>query len=289
MLLKRIREFVVVLISVSGVVTTALAQEHAAAPAAPQGSTALLEEALDALLADQGRWAFTETRRNVGLDGKPQGDTVVRVDPSAPYAEQFKPIQIRGKAPTEKQLKDAAERGERAGKKRFEEQEKLAALVAAGTQPQSKREDVHLQINGQKVTPQIDRATVVKVDGAVVTYEVPMHCDDKRTTLFDKFELTARVNRDTRQFESVSIRQRESMRVKFIAKVSASVVTIEFSRPDPRYAAVPTKFVADGHLSLLFGKDHLMHSESLRSDFRHVTPYDERFNVKIGPTRTLEL
>jgi len=44
-------------------------------------------------------------------DGKSRAESSFRVDPSARYAEQRIPLKIRGKPPTEKQLKEAADRG----------------------------------------------------------------------------------------------------------------------------------------------------------------------------------
>jgi hypothetical protein len=51
---------------------------------------------------------------------------------------------------------------------------------------------------------------------------------------------------------------------------------------------VLTRAIADGHVRILFGKEHIIHSEMVRTELRHVTPYDERFGVKMGATRTIE-
>jgi hypothetical protein len=78
------------------------------------------------------------------------------------------------------------------------------------------------------------------------------------------------------------------MRVKLIAKVTDSLIDFEFSTPDPLHPSVLTRAIAEGHVRILFGKEHAMRSEMVRSVLRHVTPYDERFGVKMGPTRTIE-
>lgn len=252
---------------------------------------ALLNDAFNALLEDQGRWAYTETRAGA-VDGKTGGETIFRIDPSLPYPEQNKPLKIRGQEPNEKQLKEAAARAESTAKRRFEQRKKDAEANVASEKPALHRSDeVKLWVAGKVVTPDLDHAKVVQDDQTSVTYEIPMHPEGKNNsdTLFDKFELTARVGKESHQFERATIRQRTSMRVALIAKLSETELVFEFSRPDPRFAAVPTKFTSDAHFKVLFGKEHIRHSESVRTELRHVTPYDERFGVKVGPARTLEL
>lgn len=256
----------------------------------PVGRPALLNDAFNALVEDQGRWAFTETQTGI-RDDKPVGESIFRVDPSASYAEQHKPIKIRGKPPTEKQLKEAADRGERAAKRRSEQQSKGSEPIEADKQPKMRRADeVQLWINGQKVTPEIDRAMVTNEDETSVTYEIPMHPEGRNetTAMLEKFELTARVNKESHQFERATIRQRTPLRVKLIAKVSDTILVFEFSRPDPRFPSVPTKAIVDTRVRILLGKERVMHHEMVRTEFRHVTPYDERFGVKMGATRTIE-
>jgi hypothetical protein len=260
--------------------------------AAPStGRPALLNDAFNALLEDQGHWAYTETRAGT-VDGKPGTETIFRIDPSRPYAEQNKPLKIRGKEPSEKQLKEAADRAESAAKRRLEHRQKEADANPTSENPSAHRSnEVKLSVAGKVVTPDLDHAKVVQESATSVTYEIPMRAAGKNESggLFDKFELTAQVSKESHQFERAMIRQRTSMRVALIAKLSETVFAFEFTRPDPRFAAVPTKFTSDAHFKILFGKEHIRHSESVRTELQRVTPYDERFGVKVGPTRTLEL
>lgn len=291
MLFSRGWEFAVLVVGMTGLWAATAEPLAAVEPAvSAMERPALLNDAFNALLEHQGRWAYTETNTGV-IDGKPLGESSFRVDPSAPYPEQNKPLKIAGKIPTEKQLKRAAERAERAAKQRLEQQEKLPTEPLSEDTPKVHRADeVHLWVSGQKVTPEIDRAKCVKEDETSVTYEVLMHPDGKgdANAILDKFELTARVNKITHQFERATIRQRASLRVKLIARVSEALLEFEFSTPDPRYPPVLTKATADGRVKVFFGKDHVIHNEMVRTELRHVTPYDERFGVKIGPVRTLE-
>jgi len=276
---------------VSGVVAIAFGEAPSAdVVQAATGRPALLNDAFNALVEDQWRWAYTETLIGVN-DGKPVGETSARVNPSVTYAAQRIPLKIRGKPPTEKQLKRAADDGERAARRRHEEQEKVPAVPVDKEKSEMRRADeVQLWINGQRITPEVDHATVLKEDATSVTYEVPMHAEGKgdANSIFDRFELTARVNRASHQFEHATIRQRAPMRVKLIAKVTDSLIDFEFSTPDPLHPAVLTRAIAEGHVRILFGKEHIIHSEMVRTELKHVTPYDERFGVKMGPTRTIE-
>jgi len=275
----------------SGVMVMAFAEgESAEAAPGTTGRPALLNDAFNALVDDQWRWAFTETQSGDN-DGKPVGETSFRVDPSATYAAQRIPLKIHGKPPTEKQLKRAADDGDRAAKRRHEEQEKVPAAPLDEKKSEMRRADeVQLWINGQRITPEVDRATVLKEDATSVTYEVPMHAEGKgdANSIFDKFELTARVNKASHQFEHATIRQRAPMRVKLIVKVTEILLELEFSTPDPLHPSVLTRAIAEGHIKIMFGKEHLMRSEMVRTELRHVTPYDERFGVKMGATRTIE-
>jgi hypothetical protein len=297
MLFLRVRKCAALAAWVTGLSALAFAEGAAAEPTpGAMGRPALLNDAFNALVEDQGRWAYTETHAGI-LDGKPRGESSFLIDPSVTYAEQRKPLKIRGKPPTEKQLKEAADREERAAKRRHEQQEKLPEAPAteektkAEENPKVRRADeVHLWVSGQLVTPEIDQAKVVKEDETSVTYEVPMHPEGKSdaNAILDKFELTARVSKGSHQFERATIRQRAPVRVKLIAKVSDTLLEFEFSTPDARYPSVLTQVTSDSHVTLLFGKDHAMHNEMIRTKLRHVTPYDERFGVKMGPTRTIE-
>ena len=241
----------------------------------------LLDAAFNSFLEHQGRWAYTETHSGVSADGTPTAETIIRVDPSQPYSQQRVPIKLSGKTPSEKQLKEWAERSEQESKRRQSEGPS-APLGSLGA------EEFHLQIFGNLVVPELDRATVLAEDDIAVTYDVPMHkVGDTVSKPFDVFQLTARVNKEQRQFERVTIRQRVMVRVGG-GKNSDGLTEIEFASPDPRYPAVPVKSTSRSTNKPLFGKANTRGNNAVRTDLKHVTPYDERFGVKIGPMRTIQ-
>ncbi|MCX6955718.1 MAG: hypothetical protein NTV51_26540 [Verrucomicrobia bacterium] len=241
----------------------------------------MLDAAFNAFIGQQGRWAYTETHSGLGTGGKPKAETVVRVDPSQPYARQRVPLKLSGKPPTEKQLSQWAEQQEQAAKRR-QARPPVAPLDAPGG------EEFQLPILNQLVVPELGRATVLAEDATAVTYDVPLHkVGDTTAKPFDAFQLTARVNRQHRQFERVTIRQRATVRIAG-GKFSDGLTEVEFGSPDPRYPAVPVKRTSRTTNKPLFGQANTTEDTAVRTDLKHVTPYDEQFGVKIGPLRTLQ-
>jgi hypothetical protein len=153
-----------------------------------------------------------------------------------------------------------------------------------------RNDEVQLFINGQKLTPELEYAVVLSEDDQSITYEIPLRkAGGGREARFDKYQLTAQVNKQRHEFMRAIFRQRSSMRVNLIAKVSEGVTEIEFGSPDPRYPALPIKTTSRATIKIFLGTPHLVQSEAVRTDVKHVTPYDERFGVKLGPIRTIEL
>jgi hypothetical protein len=77
----------------------------------------LLQDAVKKLAQDTDRWAYTQTSVEKDGKGNAKSDVVVRFDPSKPYAEQYTPIKIDGKEPTESQIKKYRRQGEKRGER----------------------------------------------------------------------------------------------------------------------------------------------------------------------------
>lgn len=246
-------------------------------PARPE----LLDHAFNAFVADRGRWAYTETHYAI-VDNKPslERESIFKVDPSRPYVEQFVPIKLGGKPPSEKDLKQWAERGEREAKL----QQKQAAEEKAEAYG---NEEVSLYILNQQVTPLLEHATVITEDETAVTYDIPMRKAGKGvTTRFEAFQLSVRVGKQRQEFQYVTIRQLKEIRIA-AGTYTDGLIEIEFSSPVPRFPAVPVKVSSQTTNKPMFGKAVRGHTVSTRTDLKHVTPYDERFGVKVGPLRTI--
>jgi hypothetical protein len=213
-------------------------------------------------------------------DGSLAEETVIRIDPSQPYAQQRVPVKIRGETPTEKQLQDWAKVSETSAQRRF----KLREAVAAGERDQ----DFHLQVTNREVSPLFDEAKVIAEDGGTVTYEIPLReLGGPNAALVDDHQLVVRVNRESRVFEHATIRQMKMVRI-VAGKYYDGVVEAEFAKPDAHYPSVPVRLTRTKTNKPLFGPRHTNTDRIDRRDFKRVTPYDERLNVKLGPLQLLD-
>lgn len=245
------------------------------------GRNAFLDRAFNAFLEHQGRWAYTETRYGAGPEGKAaEAQTVVRVDPSQPYPKQFTPLQVQGKPPTPKQIAEWETYAEKTAKRRIE-------ATVSGSPVASARDSFYLQLPGQKVKPLLDEAVVSAETEACITYRLPLRKWGETEGRFEQFELEVCVSKQRPDFERVTIRQLAPLRAG-AGKYWGGLTEIEFAVADPQYPAVPVKLTTATTNKPLFGKERERGNVSLRSDLRHVTPYEERLQVKLGPLRVIE-
>jgi hypothetical protein len=237
-----------------------------------------LADALAKLPQDFDHWAYTETRRFTDLKGRVK-ETITRFDPSKPYAEQFTPIKINNLEPTKKQLEEYRKRGERRGK-RLEQEDGEGKIPAAQTPS--------LNINGSTLPVDLEHA-ILHTDGPAgqLLYEIPLKSDPKSPVPIEKFQLFARLNAENHALENVSLKLRESFRVKLIANIKSGEASIDFTSIDPKFNPFPTSLTGDGRVSFFFiplGGQF----EIKRTDFQRVKPYHEKFGVKIGPLKALD-
>jgi hypothetical protein len=242
----------------------------------------LLDAAFNVYVEHQGRWAYTETHFGRGVEGQPsEARAIFRFDPSRPYTEQFVPVKLNGQPPLEKILKLWQKRGDELAKRRQEPE-------VNGKSPGDRAEGFFLQIYNQMVTPLLERAVVLSEDETGTSYDVPMRkVGSPEGELFDAFQLIARVSKSRQQFEHVTIRLRAPLHI-VAGKYSAGLIEIEFGSPDPKFPTVPVKITSQTTNKPLFGKANTSHDVAERTDWKHVTPYDERFGIKIGPLRAIE-
>ena len=242
-----------------------------------EGVPPLLLDALTKYAADFDHWAYTETRTTADEHGVPQSVAQVRFDPSRPYGVQYQPLLIDGKPPTKRQLESYRRRGEKRGDKLLKDEEE-------GRTASSRLQ--HFSIDGGKASVDLAHATVVAEDAASVTYEVPMRNDGRATFPIEKVQLLVRVNRAGRVFEHVDLRQRESIRLKLVFKITGASGGVDFAPVNATHAPAVVRMRGDFSATLLFMKLEASF-ESKRADFKRVKPYSERFGVKIGPMKAL--
>lgn len=256
----------------------ALRAEEQPRPARPD-EVALFKAAMLNGRQDTEHWAYTETATQHVSKGRARGDTVVRFDPSKPYAEQFTPLLIEGKPPTEKQLKDYRKRGEKRG-------ERVARAAAAARDPAYVPPPAQLRVGGSMVTPDLEHPLVVREEAGRVAFEVPVSSKRKDVPV-DKFQVLVTVTRPAALIENVSFRVRESFRVKLIAKVKAGEASMDFKVVDPKYPPVLAAMTGDFSASLMFIPVSGSFTR-IRTEWKRVKSYDERLQVRIGPLQLLD-
>ena len=241
-------------------------------PATPE-ELALFKAAMMNSSQDTEHWAYTETttvRTNQEKE-KPGRETVVRFDPSKPYAEQYTPLKIDGKPPSEKQLKQYRKNGEERGKKRA----RRAAEGAPG-----KREP-QLMINDSKARLDLEHPRVVKEGPERITFEVPLVSESQELPV-EKFQILAEVDPQARQIKRAHFRIREAFRMKLIAKIKSGEAVVDFTVVDPEFGPVITSMVGDFGASFMFIPVRATFTNT-RMEWKRVKAFDERFNVKLDP------
>lgn len=251
------------------------------AEAPPRPATAdeiaFFRDALKNSSQDIEHWAYTETGIVHPSKGRDRGETVVRFDPSKPYAEQFTPLQVAGKPPSAKQLEEYRRRGEKRG-------ERVARAAEAARNPGTP--PPRLPVGPHKVTLDPEHPLVVGGEGDRIIFEVPVMGWSTDVPV-EKFQVLVVANRTSRLVERTTLRIRESFRAKLIAKVNAGEASMDFKVVDPKYPPVIDVLTGDFGGSFLFipvsGTFH-----RTRTDWKRVKSYDERLQVKIGPLQLLD-
>lgn len=247
-----------------------LAATVSARAAVPQ----ILQDALKKLSVDTDRWAYTQTAIQKDDKGKTKSEVVLRFDPSKPYAEQYTPLKIDGKVPSDSQVRKYRRQGERRGE-RIERGE-ATGVVESSSQRKSLGELMDLE-----------KATVAEENEKTITYEVPLKKEGNDRLPPEKFRVTARLSKELRALENVSATLRAPLREKLILKLSSGEGHIEFTTVDPKHPPQLTEIRGSGSGSILFvpiGRSY----ELRREDYKRVKPYGDRFDVQIGTLKAID-
>ena len=227
----------------------------------------LLTTAVEKTAADLPRWAYTESRVVRDEKGKVKNDVLIRYDPSKPYPEQWTPLAVRGNPPTAADLQKYRRMGERA--------QRLVEHPSADRR-KSLGEVIDLR-----------NASILGETARELVFDVPLKKDGNNRFPADKFEVLVRINRTTRALENIAVRLRDSFRSKLIVKIKSGGGTLDFAPVDAKFPPTLTLVVGDASASVFFvsigGQLELK-----RSDFKHVKPYDERFEVQIGTLKAID-
>ncbi|MBI4623482.1 MAG: hypothetical protein HY736_09735 [Verrucomicrobia bacterium] len=241
--------------------------QNAAARAATADEIAFLTDALEKTASDLNRWAYTESRVVRDAKGRVKIDTLVRYDPSLPYARQWTPLLVNGKPPSAADCDKYRRQGERA--------QRRDERGGSDRRPTL----------GEAID--VRRATVAMEDPHQLVFEIPLRKDRNERFPPEKFQVLARLNRDLRTVENISVLLRGSFRTRLVVKVKSGEASLDFTVVDPKHPPTLTAIRGDAEASILFfsvgGELDLK-----RTELKRVRPYDERFDVKIGPLKALD-
>lgn len=228
---------------------------------------ALLNSALENTARDLRRWAYTETRVIRGEKGKIKSEVVVRYDPSKPWAEQWTPVTLDQKPPTKSQLEKYRKMGLRDQK--FSEHPETDKRRTLGDS---------ISLVGSRV---------VSETAEQIVFEVPLKKDNNDRFPPEKFEVLVRINKAARALENIAVKLRSSFRMKLIVKAKSGEATLDFGQVNPKYPPTLLSIHGNGSASIMFvsvGGEVVLK----RTDLKHVKPFDERFDVQIGPLKALD-
>lgn len=265
--------------SLSLVAITLLAALSLAARPATNDELHLLTEALTKVGQGMDRWAYTETVLVKDDKGKVKEDRIVRRDPSQPYAEQEVPLRIRGKPPTEKKLKEFRQRCEKRGK-RIESNERLGKANGPKQTIGDTKQTVGDIVN-------LPGAFIAEEDGDRLTYELPLRKLGNTRFPPEKFQVLVRVAKESRMLIDAGVKLREPLRAKVVVKINSGGAHVDFTVVDPKYPPVMTAVRGDASATIMFVQVGGT-VDVKRTDYRRVKPYNEKFDVQIGPLRTLD-
>jgi hypothetical protein len=250
------------------------AADNSAPRPATGDEVALFKDALKNSAQDEDHWAYTETMVARDKRGKVINETVVRFDPSRPYAEQFTPVQVDGQPPAKKHLKKYRKQGEERGKNRARAAERKDG-------PKSPQ----FQINNGKAAMDIDHPLVVSAAADATVFEIPLISKDGSLPV-EKLRILAQVDPRSRLITQARLLVRDPFRVKLVAKVRRGAATVDLAVVNPEFAPVVTGMHGNLGASLLLIPFEVTFVAT-RTGFERVKAYDERFGVKLAPLELL--
>jgi len=222
----------------------------------------LLETALRKLQAEENRWAFTQTTQTYDRAGQPDGGVMVeKCDPSQPPESQWTLVLRDGKPPTERQQRTWRKKRDKETRRR--EGKSLGQII------------------------DFAQAKVAREEAAKVVYELPLQKDASKRWPAEKFVVFMTVDRASQTLEQVALRTRGSFRMVGVAKVEEIALDAELRPVDAAHPPQATRVRVSGSGKVLFVRVGGS-AEITLTDYRRVTPFDDRFTVEVGELKVLD-
>jgi len=108
---------------------------------------------------------------------------------------------------------------------------------------------------------------------AAVVFELPMRGGNADFPA-EKFQARFRVNKTSRSFEDITVKQRDSFRVAGVVKVTDAGMVVHFQTLDLSLSPQPVLLKMGGGVRVLLVK-FSRSFEATRTDFKRVVPFDE--------------
>lgn len=208
---------------------------------------------------DSPRWAYTQRFVQFDKEGKPKGSWVARFDPSQHYDVQWTLIEEDGQPATEREQKKF--RKERA--KRSRDRRTLGELLV------------------------LRQATIAFQSNREIVYEVPLKLESGSRFPPDKFLAFVTIDREKQTLKLIDVKLRENIRVMGLVNLKAGDARLEFAPVVEGHGPAITAISGGGTASLMFVTVGAR-VEAVRTDYKRVTPYDDRFTVKPGPLKMID-
>ncbi len=236
--------------------------------AASREEVDLLQTVLQKTADDLGRWAYTENRVVKDEKGKIKTEQLVRFDPSLPYAEQWTPITIDGREPTQREREKFRRRG-------------------VDSDPEKPKRSSRFRRPALGEVIDVARTSVATETATHWVFEIPLLKLGNERFPPEKFQVHARVRKEGPQLENIAVSLRESFRSKLVMKVKSGEGSIDFAVVNAKFPPTMVAITGDASASVLFisigGSVDLK-----RTDLKHVKPFDERFEVQIGTLKAID-
>jgi hypothetical protein len=223
------------------------------------GAPAPLAEALQAFAQERDRWAYTERVISTDRKGGTKESKAYRFDPSLAPEDRWSLLEEDGQPAGEKAKKKFRRQMTKEGNKRI----KLSEFL------------------------KLDRAVVTRSDAAATVYEVPLRKENNEKLPPEKFQVLVTVTPDPWRLASIDIVLREPMRMALVAKVRKGGARIAFARPTAEHNPVVRVVSGQGEATVLLIKVGGAFTAE-RTEFKRVTPFDERFQVKLQDLNYLD-
>jgi len=227
----------------------------------------LLTTALQKVADDFPRWAYTEHRVTRDSAGKVKSEQIIQYDPSKPYAQQWTPVMINGREPSDRDRAKYRRRGEEADPDRPSAPRRGYPTLGEA-----------IELTGTSLADETPTHWI---------FELPLRRTENLRFPPEKFRVQARLRKEGAVLENLSVLLRESFRAKLVLNVKAGDATLDFVQVDPQAPPALAGISGDADWSILFfaGGTSI---DLKRTELRRVKPYAERFEVKIGTLKAID-